>query len=331
MAGADVFIGVSVKNLVTREMVKSMADRPIVFALANPDPEIPYPEARAARPDAIVATGRSDYPNQVNNVLGFPFIFRGALDNARSHGQRADDGRGRHALAELAREEVDESVARAYGGIDLRFGPGVHHPEAVRLARAAPRRRRPSRWPRPVRRRALPDHRRRRLRGKLERLLGKEREVMRFVVNRAKVHPKRVVFADGEEEKVLRAAHQVLDEGIAQPVLVGRVQRIPRLRGGLGLDLGFAQGRSVICDPQESPLHEELSKRLHERRARKGTTLSDARRHLRTRLYFASSLVQAGHADGMVAGLTSSFPETLRPVLRVVGTAPSAQRVAGCT
>ena len=329
LVGADVFVGVSIKGVVSREMLKPMAARPIVFALANPDPEIPYPEARAARPDAIVATGRSDFPNQVNNVLGFPFIFRGALDTRARCVNMPMMIAAVNALSELAREDVDESVSKAYGGVKLAFGPEYIIPKpfdgrvllrvapAVALAASLSG----------VARKPITDVDA--YAARLEKLLGKEREVMRFAVNRAKVYPRRVVFADGEEEKVLRAAERVLAEGIAQPILVGRTDVIRERCELLGLDLGLAEGRVTTFDSYQTPHSEELAQKLFQRRCRKGMTLQDARRLLRTRNWFAPMLVQEGYADGMVAGLGGSFPETLRPALRVIGPAPDVHRVAG--
>ncbi len=329
MVDADVFIGVSVAGIVTPEMLKSMAEKPIVFALANPDPEIPYDLARETRPDAIVATGRSDYPNQINNVLGFPFIFRGALDTRATTVNEAMMIAAVNALAELAREDVDDSVTEAYGDEHLSFGPGYIIPKpfdsrvllrvapAVALAATLSG----------VARRPINDIEEYRL--KLEKLLGKEREVMRYAFEQARSRPRRVVLADGEYEKVLRAAGQLLDEGITQPILVGREKVIRETAQRLELDLPFDSGRCTIYDPRDSEFTADFEQRLFERRGRKGMSRDDARRAMRGRNWFSAMLVREGHAAGMVAGLGGNFPETLRPVLQVVGTAPDAQRVAG--
>ncbi len=327
--GADVFIGVSVKDVVTPDMLRSMASRPIVFALANPDPEIPYPVAREARPDAIVATGRSDFPNQVNNVLGFPFIFRGALDARVRVVNEAMMIAAVHALAELAREEVEESVSEAYGGQRLRFGPEYIIPKpfdprvllrvapAVALAATISG----------VARKPINDIDEYRL--ELERLLGKEREVFRYAVTRARARPCRVAFADGESPKVLSAAGQLLEEGIARPVLVGREAKMLEQLESLDIELPLGSDRCEVINPRESDLRPEFERLLFERRNRKGLTLHDAQRRMAMRNDFAAMLVTEGHADAMIAGLGGSFPETLRPILQVIGTSPDATRAAG--
>ena len=323
--GADIFIGVSVKGIVKPAMLKTMAERPIIFALANPDPEIPYPDAREARPDAIVATGRSDFPNQVNNVLGFPFIFRGALDARARTVNSAMMIAAVKALADLAREEVEDSVAEAYGGKELRFGPDYIIPKPFdtrALLRVAPAVAMAASIS-GVARRPINDIEEYRL--QLEKLLGKEREVMRFAVNRARSRPRRIVLADGEEEKALRAAAQLLEEDITRPILVGREELVRERAADIGLDLSGCP----IVHPETSELTGEFIQKLYDRRCRKGMTRSGARRALSRRLWFAAMMVSEGHADGMVCGLTGGFPETLRPVLQVVGTSRDAHRAAG--
>jgi malate dehydrogenase (oxaloacetate-decarboxylating)(NADP+) len=296
-----------------------------VFALANPDPEITYPAAREARPDAIVATGRSDFPNQVNNVLGFPFIFRGALDARARTVNSAMMIAAVKALAELAREDVDDSVAQAYGGVTLRFGPDYIIPKPFdtrALLRVAPAVAMAASIS-GVARRPINDIEE--YRARLEKLLGKEREVMRFAVNRARARPQRVVLADGEEDKALRAAAQLLEEDITRPILVGREELVRQRAATIGLDLE----RCTILHPETSELTQEFIRKLYERRCRKGMTRNGARRAMSRRLWFAAMLVKEGHADGLVCGLTGGFPETLRPVLQVVGTSPDAHRVSG--
>jgi len=327
--GADVFIGVSVGGIVTRAMVKKMAPRPIVFALANPDPEIPYPEAREARPDAIVATGRSDYPNQVNNVLGFPFIFRGTLDARATMVNEPMMIAAVDALAELARLDVGDEVSAAYGGVRLRFGPEYIIPKpvdtrallyvapAVALAATMSG----------VARRPINDVDAYRV--ELERHLGKEREVMRFAVTRAKANPRRVVFADGENERVLRATAQLLEEDLALPILIGRESVIREASEELEADLGLNSGRCQVIEPASSPMRADFERKIFQRRGRKGMTPRDAARLMHTRNWFAAMMVQEGFADGMVCGLGGGFPETLRPVLKVVGTSPEFRSVAG--
>ena len=324
LAGADVFIGVSVAGMITPEMLKSMADKPIVFALANPDPEIPYPEARKARPDAIVATGRSDYPNQVNNVLGFPFIFRGALDvRARAVNTQMMIAATR-ALAELAREEVEDSVARIYRE-NLRFGPEYIIPKPFdtrALLRVAPAVAMAASMS-GVARRPITDIEE--YKAELGRYLGKEHELMRFAVNRARCQPQRIVLANGEHENVIRAVTQLVEDRIIQPILIGKESTIHARAGEIGLDLS----RCRVIDVFKTDLTEKFARRLFDERARKGMTLDMADRRVHNRDWFAAMMVQENEADGMVCGLGGSFPDTLRPVLTVVGTAPDAQRVAG--
>ena len=267
LLGADVFVGVSVGGVVSKDMVMKMAERPIIFALANPDPEIPYPDARAARPDAIVATGRSDFPNQVNNVLGFPFIFRGALDARASTVNEAMMIAAVQALAELAREDVGDEVSEAYGGVRLRFGPDYIIPKPLdprALLRVAPAVALSATLS-GVARRPINDIDA--YREQLERWLGVEREVMRFAVNRAKQQPKRVVFADGEHERVLRAVAQILEEEIVQPILIGRSPVIRDQCKALELDLvpEIERGRLQIVHPDESDLRADFERRLFER------------------------------------------------------------------
>jgi malate dehydrogenase (oxaloacetate-decarboxylating)(NADP+) len=329
LAGADVFIGVSVANAVTPAMLQAMAPRPIVFALANPDPEIPFDAARAARPDAIVATGRSDYPNQVNNVLGFPFIFRGALDTRARTVNESMKIAAVHALADLAREEVEDQVSQAYGGIQLRFGPDYIIPKpfdqrvllrvapAVALAATLSG----------VARKPINDVDA--YRQELEKILGKARELRRMVVTRAKSAPRRIALADGEHDKVLRAAAQVLEEGIALPILIGDERVIRAKAAEMAIDLGFDRGHCKVVAPGDPAHAGPFADALFARRQRKGMTRPDAERVLRQRTWFSSMLVTEGHAEGMVCGLSGSFPDTLRTVLQTVGVAPGCRRVAG--
>jgi len=324
MVGADVFIGVSVAGILEPEMLLAMADKPVVFALANPDPEIPYPVACATRPDAIVATGRSDFPNQVNNVLGFPFIFRGALDvRARTVNEPMMIAAVR-ALADLAREDVEDSVSQIYQE-ELRFGPDYIIPkpfDSRALLRVAPAVALAASMS-GVARRPISDVEE--YRASLGRFLGKEHELMRFAVARARSRPRRIVLANGEQEKVLRAVSQLVDESIIEPVLIGKQTVIERRAGEIGLDLE----RCRVIDMFKTDLVADFAQRLFERRARKGMTLEIADRRMHNRDWFAAMMVQENEADGMVGGLTGSFPETLRAALTVVGTAPEAQRVAG--
>jgi|FaiFalDrversion2_1042247.scaffolds.fasta_scaffold00723_3 malate dehydrogenase (oxaloacetate-decarboxylating)(NADP+) len=323
MVGADVFVGLSAPGIVTREMVQSMAPRPIVFALANPDPEIPYEEARAARPDAIVATGRSDYPNQVNNVLGFPFIFRGALDvRARAINEEMKLA-ACYALAELAKQDVPDSVLRAYGLAHLEFGPDYLIPKpldprvalwvAPAVAQAAMRT--------GVARRHVDLEA---YREELARRLMRGREVLGIVYHKARQQPKRIVFSEGEEPKILRAAAILVQEGMAHPVLLGREEvvraRMEELRITTPLE---------VVNPERFPRFEEYAQTLYRLRQRKGVTLREARALMRQPNYFGAMMVHRGDADGFVAGLTYHYPDVIRPALQVIGPAPGVSRVAG--
>jgi malate dehydrogenase (oxaloacetate-decarboxylating)(NADP+) len=294
LVDADVFVGLSAANCVTPRMVQSMAPKPILFAMANPDPEITYDEAKAARPDVIMATGRSDYPNQVNNVLGFPFIFRGALDVRALAINEPMKRAATQALADLAREDVPDSVMKAYGVSRLHFGPDYLIPkpfdhrvllwEAAAVARAA--------METGVAQVEvnLDDYRE-----QLERRLGKSREVMRIVLNQAKRQPKRVVFPEGEHEKVLRAAQILVAEGLARPVLLGEEAKIQELA------------------------------RQHDL----GVTRAEARELLRNRTVFGAMMVRQGDADALVAGVTQHYPDTLRPALQIIEVREDVSRVAG--
>ena len=325
IAGADVFIGLSAAGVVTPDMICSMGPDPIVFAMANPDPEIGYDEARAARPDAIVATGRSDYPNQVNNVLGFPFIFRGALDVRATD---IDDGMklaAVRALAELAHEDVPDSVLRAYGLDALRFGRDylipkpVDHRVLLRVPPAVARAAMDSGVARvPIADFAAYQRR-------LETLISRRLELMRGILDRAKRDPKRVVFPEGEHDQILRAAKILVDEGIAHPILLARREVIAaKLR-----DLELPEDRVTILHYESSDLFEPYAQRLHERRRRDGLTLEDARKLMRLRNYFGSMMVELGDADGLISGLTRSYPETIRPALQIIDTSPGVARVSG--
>ncbi len=325
MAGCDVFIGLSVAGVVTPDMIRSMARDPVVFAMANPDPEISYEEARAARPDAIVATGRSDYPNQVNNVLGFPFIFRGALDVRATDINDEMELAAVWALAELAREDVPDSVLRAYGLDALRFGreylipKPVDHRVLLRVPPAVAR----AAMATGVARVPIADfaayHRR------LETLISRRFELMRGIIDRAKRSPRRVVFPEGEHDQILRAAKILVDEGIAHPILLARRDMI----AGKLRDLDLAEERVTILHNETSPLLEPYAQRLHEMRRRDGMTLVDARKLMRLRNYFGSMMVEEGDADGLISGLTRSYPDTIRPALQIISTRPGVSRVSG--
>ena len=323
MVGADVFFGLSVANVVTQEMVRSMAESPIIFAMANPDPEIKYELAKEARPDAIVATGRSDYPNQVNNVLGFPFIFRGALDvQAR---QITDDMKlaASQALAALAHEDIPDSVLSAYNLEFLKFGPDYIIPKpfdsrvllwvAPAVAKAA--------METGVARRQIDLET---YREQLEARLGKGWELMRHIINKARHNPQRVVFGEGEEAKIIRAAAIVANDGIGHPILLGRPEVVQQKIEELGLEFD-----PVIIEPQNSEWYDTYAYALFELRQRKGITLGRARAMMRQRTYFGPMMVYMGDADAFVSGLNHNYPDIIRPALQVVGTAEGIHKVAG--
>ena len=324
MRGADVFIGLSAGNIVTPEMLLSMAPRPVVFALANPDPEVPYDVVAQTRPDAIVATGRSDFPNQVNNLLGFPFIFRGALDVRATTINEEMKLAATHALAELAREEVPESVSRSYGMQPLEFGPEYIIPkpfdprvllrESSAVARAAME---SGVAQEPV---DLDQYRE-----ELERRLSKVHGVMRIMIHKAQQRPKRVVFPEGEETKILRAAQILFEEKIALPILLGRE---PVIRAGLA-HLHFPLESAVIVDPLHSPHLRRYADELYRLRQRKGVTRNEAEELILNRNYFASIMVSVGDADAVVSGLTMHYPETIRPGLEVIPLREGLRRVSG--
>ena len=321
--GADVFLGLSVADVLTPEMVKSMAERPIIFALANPDPEIRYELAKEVRPDAIVATGRSDYPNQVNNVLGFPFIFRGALDvRARAINDEMKLAAAR-ALAALAREDVPDSVLKAYGLETLRFGPDYIIPKPMDP--------RVMLWEAPAVAQAAMETGVARIhidieeyRERLAARLGKGTQVMRFIINKAKAAPKRIAFGEGEEPKILRAAALIQEEGIGRPILIGRPEVIRRRIEELGL-----RCQPEIVYPPEFPRLEEYAQRLYEKRQRKGVTLPLARTLMREPNYFGPMMVEMGDADAFISGLTYDYPAVIRPALQVVGVREGMRKVAG--
>ena len=325
--GADVFVGVSTRDLVTPEMVRSMADQPIVFAMANPDPEITYAAARRARPDVIMATGRSDYPNQVNNVLGFPFIFRGALDvRARAINDAMKIAAAR-ALAALAKEDVPDSVLNAYGGERFAFGPEYIIPkpfdtrvltwEAPAVARAA--------IETGVARTAIDDWDE--YVAQLERrILGKSHQVIRGIVQKARrARRRRIVFPEATEEKVLRACQVIVDENIAEPVLVGAPAEIRSRAADLGLDLDHLE----IVDMHDPALVDRFAADLYTLRQRSGITPLKAKRLLADPAHFGIMMLHAGEADGLVCGLNRSYPDTLRPALQIIGLRKGVTRAAG--
>jgi malate dehydrogenase (oxaloacetate-decarboxylating)(NADP+) len=313
MVNADVFIGLSAPNILNKEMVRSMARDPIIFAMANPDPEITYEDVQAARGDAIFGTGRSDYPNQVNNVLGFPFIFRGALDvRARAINMEMKLAATR-ALAALAKEDVPDSVLRAYGLDALRFSRDYIIPKPLdprvlmRLAPAVALAAMESGVARlHIDLDAYMDA--------LAARMGPSVQVMRAMEQKAKQAPKRLVFAEGEHPKIIRAAYALASEGIARPILLGRPDEITAQTQALGLDYA-----PVAVDPNQSTKRSQYAEIFYLRRQRKGVTLSLAGDLLRQPNYFGPMMVDQGEADAFVSGVTYNYPEVLRPALQAVG------------
>lgn len=328
MKGADVFVGLSKGNVVTAEMVQSMADRPIVFALANPDPEIPYDLAMAARPDIIMATGRSDHPNQVNNVLGFPFIFRGALDVRATQINEAMKLAAAHAIAALAKETVPDDVNHAYNTRNLSFGPTYIIPKPIdsrlistvapAVAKAAIESgvaKKPiTDWDAYI--------------TELNNRLGRDNKLMRGLATKARQNPKRVVFAEADTYKVLKAAQLVRDEGIAKPILLGEVEKINRLIEENNMDLGD----TVIIDPRDISQEENrvrFGEMLFQKRKRRGITLYEAKKSMQERNYFGAMMVETGMADAMISGLTRKYAAPIIPALQCIGVQEGVNRVAG--
>ena len=323
--GADVFYGLSVANVLSPEMVKTMAESPIIFAMANPDPEIRYELAKEARPDSIVATGRSDYPNQVNNVLGFPFIFRGALDVRAKTINEDMKFAASQALYNLAKEDVPDSVLRAYGVGSMKFGmdyiipkpldPRVLTWEAPAVAQAA--------METGVARKKIDLDE---YKEKLAYRLGQGEQVRYFIMNKAKATKgkKRVVFGEGEETKIIRAAFQVQDEAIATPILIGNAEIIKEKVKLLGLDF-----KPKVVDPRHFPESEKYAEAFYQLRQRKGIVLTDAQKYILDPNVLGSMMVKMGDAEAFVSGLTYDYPEVIRPALQIHHTAKGVTLAAG--
>lgn len=324
--GADVFLGLSVGNVLTPEMLLSMAANPIVFAMANPIPEIDYNLAIATRDDVIMATGRSDHPNQVNNVLGFPYIFRGALDVRATRINEAMKMAAVSALAELAKAPVPEQVNIAYGETKLNFGrdyiiPKPFDPRLIAVVAPA------------VARAAMesgvaqhPIHDWDRYTEELLDRLGNDNKMVRLLTNRAKTDPKKIVFAEADHLDVLKAAQIVLEEGIGVPILLGRKETINELKAEIGFD-----AEVTIIDPKTD---EEDERRLRygqvywESRQRRGVNLLDAQKWMRERNYFAAMMVNEGEADAMLTGYSRSYPSTVKPIMQLIDKAPGVTKIA---
>ncbi|WP_301922826.1 NADP-dependent malic enzyme [Ferruginibacter sp.] len=325
---ADVFIGLSVGNVVSAEMVKSMAKNPIVFALANPDPEIAYDVAIKARKDLIMATGRSDYPNQVNNVLGFPYIFRGALDVRATTINEAMKMAAVTALAALTREPVPDIVNLAYNAKTISFGPDYIIPKALDprlLSTVAPAVAKAA-MESGVAKYPITDWEAYKL--ELNKRLGLDNQLSRVIGNKARKDPKRVVFADAENIKILKVAQLVVEEGVGYPILLGDVKRITKLAKDNCIDLEDMP----ILDPKADEYHDlrkQFGELFYTKRQRKGINKHEAHKMMRDRNYFGCMLVETGHADCMISGLTRSYPETIRPALQTIGTEEGVKKIAG--
>ncbi|MFP5245659.1 MAG: phosphate acyltransferase, partial [Thermoanaerobaculia bacterium] len=323
---ADVFIGLSAGGIVSQDMVRSMAKDPIVFAMANPTPEIGYDEAVAARPDVIMATGRSDFPNQVNNVLGFPFIFRGALDCRATTINDEMKLAASRALADLAKEDVPDLVLRAYGKDRIAFGREYLIPKPfdyrvllnvpVAVARAAA--------DTGVAQQPIQDYGA--YRHRLEAMLGRSRGLMHEIYARARQSPKRIVFPEGDQEKIIRASKILIDEGLAHPILLVRRDAIAPLLQKYNIDESKITIIDIFdCDEK----YEQYAQRLHELRHRHGITAADARRILNSRNYYAMLMLDAGDADGVISGLRAYYPATIKPALQIVKTRPNVKHASG--
>ncbi|MCF8450941.1 MAG: NADP-dependent malic enzyme [Taibaiella sp.] len=328
MVGADVFIGLSKGNIVSQNMVKGMGVKPIVFALANPDPEITYDDALAARPDVIMATGRSDYPNQVNNVLGFPYIFRGALDVRASTINEEMKLAAVYALATLAKEPVPDIVNVAYNNDHLHFGPTYIIPKpmdprllvevSTAVAKAAVES--------GVARKPIADWSA--YETELYRRGGSYDNLLKYINNKAKQNPKKVVFTEAENLKILKAAQIAKDEGIAIPILLGNKSKIAAMIAEYGLHLEGVE----IQDPKSDECEKTRSaygEVFFEMRKRRGINLYEAKKAMRERTHFGCMMVQKGEADAMISGLTRKYPDTIRPALEIIGMEEGVKKVAG--
>ena len=327
MLESDVFLGLSKGGLVSPEMVKTMADRPLIFALANPDPEILPEDVMSVRDDAIIATGRSDYPNQINNVLGFPYIFRGALDVRSTRITEGMKMAATKAIAELAREPVPDDVLSAYNGEQLQFGPEYIIPkpfdarvliwEASAVAAAAVEE--------GVAGVEKGDFDFEGYREELEARLGLTRSIMRRVINQAKRDKKRIVFCEGEDPTVIKAASQCISEGICEPILLGNIDRIEAVKEELGLSF-TCEEIDVRYDPRRRGSYAE---ELHNIRGRKGITLEDAIRLMKNSTYFAPMMVHMGDADGYLGGVSHHYPDIVKPCLQIIGPEKDSHRIVG--
>lgn len=326
MKDADVFVGLSKGGVVDAAMVKSMADRPIVFALANPDPEISYAKATAAREDIIMATGRSDNPNQVNNVLGFPFIFRGALDVRASKINEEMKLAAVRAIADLAKEPVPEVVNVVYNDRHLVFGPDYIIPKPFDprlIATVAPA----------VARAAMdsgvaknPIKNWKAYTRELNDRLGRDDKFIRMITEKARQNPQRIIFTEGDQYKVLKAAEILLDNGTAQPVLLGSQKKIDALVEEYQLEISGADVIDIMANPEE---RERYAQMMYEMRKRKGMTLGESRSKLKSRDYYGNLMLHEGKGDALISGVTRKYSSALKPVLRLIGNAEGVTKSAG--
>ncbi|HYV91450.1 MAG TPA: NADP-dependent malic enzyme [Chitinophagales bacterium] len=328
LVDADVFLGLSKKNVVSKKMLKPMAPNPIIFALANPDPEIPYDDARDARPDAIIATGRSDYPNQVNNALGFPFIFRGALDVRATEINEAMKLAAALALADLAKKPVPDIVNLAFGEKNMTYGKEYIIPKLIDprlLTTVAPAVARAA-IDSGVARSNIPDWDA--YVNDLSKRLGRDEAIVRVLMNKARRDPKRVVFAEADNFKILKAAQVVKEEGIAKPILLGSESKIRNIIKENNLELNDVP---IINPNSEKMEHvrDQYGEWLYEKRKRKGLTLYESKKLMRERNYFGAMMVLSGEADALISGLTRNYAQTIRPSLQIIGTEEGTQKVAG--
>lgn len=325
---ADVFVGLSVGNVVTTEMVKSMAKNPIVFAMANPDPEITYETAIAARKDVIMATGRSDYPNQVNNVLGFPYIFRGALDVRATSINEAMKLAAVKALAALTREPVPDIVNLAYNEKTICFGPHYIIPKPLDprlLASVAPAVAMAA-MESGVAKYPIIDWEAYKL--ELNKRLGLDNQLIRVIGNKARKDPKRVVFADAENIKILKTAQLVAEEGVGYPILIGDEKKIKKIALENSIDLEDMPIIDSKSDETEE-LRRNFAEMFYAKRQRKGMNRHEAVKIMKDRNYFGCMLVESGEADCMISGLTRNYPDTIRPALQTIGVEPGVNKIAG--
>lgn len=328
MQNADVFLGLSIGGIVSKKMLKSMAKNPIVFACANPDPEISYPDAISTRDDVIMATGRSDYPNQVNNVLGFPFIFRGALDVRATAINEAMKLAAVHALADLAKEPVPVEVNVAYGEANINFGKDYIIPKPLdyRLITAVAPAVAKAAMDSGVAQVSIKDWTK--YSTELDRRLGRDNKLLQSITNRSRMDQKRVVFAEADHHKILKAAQVTYEDGIATPILLGNKDRIMSIANEKGIEIGDLQ----IIDSRHNDQTERrkaFADILFEKRKRRGFTYPEAIKIMRERNYFGAAMVESGQADALISGLTRNYPDTIKPALQVIGTDPAIQHIAG--